>query len=209
MARVYILLTWFVISALLKLFPMYLNQHAIQSLLSNSFDNFTRFVKTLPDHRFTASPYGKWSAGQQLDHLIKSSKPVCSALSLPRLVLRYFGTARTPSMSYDSLVKNYQQVLAAGATATSAYQPSVVYLAQRAALLQLFEEQKTKLLQQLQSWTEQDLDKYRLPHPLLGKITVREMLYFTAYHNEHHLLRLQDQELKSHTWENQLQQLIF
>jgi hypothetical protein len=25
-----------------------------------------------------------------------------------------------------------------------------------------------------------------LPHPLLGKITIREMLYFTAYHVQHH-----------------------
>jgi hypothetical protein len=28
---------------------------------------------------------------------------------------------------------------------------------------------------------------YRLPHPLLGKLTVREMLFFTVYHNAHHL----------------------
>jgi hypothetical protein len=25
-----------------------------------------------------------------------------------------------------------------------------------------------------------------LPHPLLGKLTLREMLYFTAYHADHH-----------------------
>jgi hypothetical protein len=27
-----------------------------------------------------------------------------------------------------------------------------------------------------------------LPHPLLGKLTIREMLYFTVYHGEHHRL---------------------
>jgi hypothetical protein len=35
-------------------------------------------------------------------------------------------------------------------------------------------------------WREEDLDYYRLPHPLLGKLTVREMLFFTVYHNYHH-----------------------
>jgi hypothetical protein len=35
-------------------------------------------------------------------------------------------------------------------------------------------------------WREEDLDRYRLPHPLLGKLTVREMLLFTVYHNYHH-----------------------
>ena len=36
-------------------------------------------------------------------------------------------------------------------------------------------------------WRERDLDKYRLPHPVLGKISVREMLFFTHYHDLHHL----------------------
>jgi hypothetical protein len=26
-----------------------------------------------------------------------------------------------------------------------------------------------------------------MPHPLLGKITAREMIYFTVYHSEHHV----------------------
>jgi len=34
--------------------------------------------------------------------------------------------------------------------------------------------------------SETALDLYILPHPLLGKITLREMLYFTAYHVYHH-----------------------
>ena len=47
-----------------------------------------------------------------------------------------------------------------------------------------------------------DLDKYVLPHPLLGKVTLREMLYFTIHHNEHHLellkagLRKADQRIR-------------
>jgi len=33
----------------------------------------------------------------------------------------------------------------------------------------------------------QSLDKFMLPHPLLGKLAVREMLFFTMYHNLHHV----------------------
>jgi hypothetical protein len=36
-------------------------------------------------------------------------------------------------------------------------------------------------------WGEGSLDRCRLPHPLLGKLTVREMLFFTLYHNLHHV----------------------
>lgn len=48
------------------------------------------------------------------------------------------------------------------------------------------------------SWTEQDLDTVLLPHPLLGKLTVREMLYFTIYHAQHHQM-LVDRDLSGGT----------
>jgi hypothetical protein len=38
----------------------------------------------------------------------------------------------------------------------------------------------------LKKFSEDDLDSIRLPHPLLGKLTVREMLYFAVYHVGHH-----------------------
>ena len=43
-----------------------------------------------------------------------------------------------------------------------------------------------KLVHKLDKFTEDDLDKYVLPHPLLGKLTLREMLCFTIYHVRHH-----------------------
>ena len=34
---------------------------------------------------------------------------------------------------------------------------------------------------------EERLDQYLAPHPLLGKITLRELAYFTIHHSHHHL----------------------
>ena len=42
------------------------------------------------------------------------------------------------------------------------------------------------LCSRLERMDEKQLDAYLLPHPLLGKLTLREMLYFTIYHVEHH-----------------------
>jgi hypothetical protein len=36
-------------------------------------------------------------------------------------------------------------------------------------------------------WKEEEPDKYIVGHPLLGKITVRELGYFNIYHTLHHL----------------------
>ena len=50
-----------------------------------------------------------------------------------------------------------------------------------------------KLINALQTkWDDKQLDKYLAPHPLLGKITLRELSYFTIYHTEHHLLIIKE-----------------
>ncbi|WP_231962837.1 DinB family protein [Polaribacter sp. KT25b] len=40
--------------------------------------------------------------------------------------------------------------------------------------------------------SEKNLDTLVLPHPLMGKMTVREIIMWTAYHTEHHTKTLQN-----------------
>jgi hypothetical protein len=54
-------------------------------------------------------------------------------------------------------------------------------------LISKYHRLKEKLIRKVLSYREGKLDHYILPHPLLGKLTLREMLFFTIYHNEHHL----------------------
>ncbi len=42
------------------------------------------------------------------------------------------------------------------------------------------------LSKKIDKYSEVELDEYLLPHPLLGKLTVREMLFFTIHHVEQH-----------------------
>jgi hypothetical protein len=34
----------------------------------------------------------------------------------------------------------------------------------------------------LGNWSERTLDRTRMPHPILGRITAREMVFFMIYH---------------------------
>jgi hypothetical protein len=54
--------------------------------------------------------YGEaWSASDNVDHLIKSHKPIVLALKLPKLVLRaMFGTTDKASMPYEELCQTYR-----------------------------------------------------------------------------------------------------
>ena len=120
-------------------------------------------------------------------HLTKGIRAVLKALSMPRLVLRVlFGRPRRASVTYDELRTRYQGVLEAGGRA-GRFAPSAATQHDRAAILRHLAAANSALIAAAGKWQDADLDRHQLPHPLLGKITVREMLLFTIYHQHHHM----------------------
>jgi hypothetical protein len=148
--------------------------------------NFINSIQSLPKEQWQISYNGKWSAAQQLDHIIKSVSPVKLALSLPTFLLKLvFGKANRKSRSYDELVAKYHEKLKAGGRASGRFLPppkinSVESLSKK------LNEVTRSLTTKTDSFSEEQLDLLILPHPLLGKLTLREMLYFTIYHVQHH-----------------------
>lgn len=131
---------------------------------------------------------GKWSIAENVQHLVLSAKPLNLAFSLPKISFRIlFGKPYRKSYPYDEIVMRYKQLLKDGAVATGAYVPkSVPVKGDKRELVTRFKSTYATLSSKLQQFEEDELDQYFLPHPLLGKLTVREMMYFTAYHVAHH-----------------------
>lgn len=127
-----------------------------------------------------------WSAAENMEHLILSVNPLTFAFRLPKFCLLFFGKPNRPVLTYEELVKKYLAKLDAGARATSPFVPKIKYL-DKGRLVENFKATNKKFLKSLATWTEGDLDHYLLPHPLLGKLYAREMLYFTLYHTHHHM----------------------
>ncbi|HEU5292915.1 MAG TPA: DinB family protein [Cyclobacteriaceae bacterium] len=164
-----------------------MNKSETLQQLSSNHDRFMKLVNSLSDSDFMYSNNGKWTAGQQLEHIIKSVRPVNLALALPGFLLRIaFGKANRPSKTYEVLIEKYHAKLAAGGKSSAPFIPKTVGLHQRERLLKKLRESTTSLIDRANSFSEKKLDSFILPHPLLGKLTLREMLYFTSYHVEHH-----------------------
>jgi hypothetical protein len=160
----------------------------IVAALNKNITSFNQFILPMDKETFETTPGGKWSAGQNLDHLIRSIRPLQPAYGLPKFILRImFGKTNRPSRTYDEVVTKYKNKLAAGGRASGAFIPPAIPFDKKETLLKKYEEQKQKLISKIEKQTEKELDEYILPHPLLGKVTLREMLYFTIHHNEHHL----------------------
>ncbi len=154
-------------------------------------DEGDAFWSAFSDRDFLAPLGTAWSPADNVRHLIKSGRPVALALRLPRLVLRLlFGRARRPSRSFERLREDYRAKLAAGAGAgpfAPLRRPAPSDpRAWRAGLMARRARAWSDLVAQAGRWGEPDLEGYRLPHPLLGRLTVREMLMFTLYHEAHH-----------------------
>ena len=164
-----------------------MNKAQIVHELLEKYQAFTDYLEPMNQSDFLFAHPHKWSAGQQLDHLVKSTKPLLISIRLPKFVLKLvFGKANRASKTYEGLVEKYQLKLQEGGRATAAFIPPPIAFEQRLAL----SNQLNKIIQQLtkgiSSFTEKDLDTIILPHPLLGKITYREMMYFTICHVQHH-----------------------
>lgn len=163
----------------------------ILGMLAQVRSESIEFWQGIDADRFWSRLNVPWSPADNLNHLILSTQPVARALRIPRLVLRVlFGVSPSPSRSWNVLISTYLGSLSSGASAgryapKQSKQPNNVHEEQR-KIVSRFASAVLLLEKAVQSWSEENLDSYRLPHPVLGKVTVREMLMFTIYHYDHH-----------------------
>lgn len=154
-------------------------------------DGVAALFAEIPAEVFTAHPSpGAWSPAEHLGHLVLSVRPVAGALSVARpLLWLRFGMAVRRSRRYVEMRETYRAALAAGGKATGPYVPPPPVADPemlRRESLERWRRAGAALVERLRGWSEWSLDRTRLPHPLLGKLTVREMLLFTLYHDLHH-----------------------
>lgn len=167
---------------------MTMDKAAIITELQNKYFVFSDFVAGMSEDEFLFSLNGeKWSAGQQIDHLCRSVAPLNKGLSAPEFALKaMFGKSDRPSQSYDDLVARYQAELASGGTASGQFLPETIPFDRKDELVSTLKDLVAKLCSRIEKWDESKFDILVLPHPLIGKLTFREMFYFTIYHAEHH-----------------------
>ena len=167
-----------------------MNKPEIIQKLANNHKAFVDLMASLSREEFEHQNGEKWTPGQQLDHIRLSVKPLVKGLSMPSETLTaMFGEANRPSKSFDGVVSKYHSKLKEGARATTGFIPDPIAWAQKDELVEALQQLTSQLCSQVEGYSEKDLDRLIMPHPLLGKLTLREMFYFTFYHVQHHHIR--------------------
>lgn len=155
--------------------------------LVKSYTAFCNELNVFTDGEYNKALSGKWDASQHADHLNKSLLPLILALRLPSFLCKLlFGKPNRQSITYDDLKAKYLEKINAGSKAVKPFIPSKYSYESKLRLIKKIKKNTDLLTSLLKRYTESQLDEILLPHPILGKITLREMLYFTVYHAEHH-----------------------
>jgi DinB superfamily len=172
----------------------HLTREDLASALSASEADVAAFFRSLTPDELVLRVESAWTAAEQLAHLNTVVSAIARGFAAPRLLLRIrYGRSRTPSRSHTALRDHYRALLAQGGRAAGPFVPprrdleAVEIEAHRQGLLARWGRVNGRLQKAIAPWNEKNLDTTRLPHPLLGKITAREMIYFTVYHSEHHI----------------------
>ena len=164
-----------------------MNKTEIIAQLTSKHEAFIKLVIGLDNADFVKSKNGKWSAGQHLDHIIRAINPITIGLFFPLFLIKLFlGKANRPSKTYKELVQKYNDKLATGGVASGRFVPKIITIDKKDNLHKRILKVVDILILQINDCDENELDTIIFPHPLLGKITLREMMYFTIYHVEHH-----------------------
>lgn len=172
-----------------------MDNEAIADLIEAKHSALISWLEQQPEDSWIQGPEGKWTTGQHALHLLQSIKPLNNALSLPKFVLRYkFGKANRPVRDYGAIVKRYNERLedVKGKTFKGSQNMKVPTISEKEYILNRLQTENKKLQYKTRKISDKNLDNLILPHPLMGKMPVREIIMWTAHHVEHHTETLKE-----------------
>lgn len=171
------------------------SKHEIIAALHDSNQRAQAWFSAIPVQDYFTRQGEVWSASDNVDHMIKAVKPIAKALKLPKIALQsVFGKVERASKTYEEICQIYRGEIAKGAKASGRFLPeedvpNADLVAVKEQQLQQLAKAMEDLVSACEQWDETALDQYQLPHPVIGNLTVREMLFFTIHHNLRHASR--------------------
>ena len=161
----------------------------IEHILQNKHHELFEWLNKQSDDSWIQGPTNKWTVGQHVLHLLNALQLLNKVLGYPKFLLKYkFGKSNRPSRSYDAIVNRYQEKLALNQEKAQAFNERlrIPTSSERKKILLQLQLQNQKLQGRVHHWKNKELDRVLVPHPLMGRMTVREIIMWTAHHTDHH-----------------------
>ena len=157
------------------------------SQIAAKYEAFAAMIENLSKEAYEYQYEEKWTAGQQIAHIISSIKPLVKAFGMPpEAIAATFGKVERANRSYEEMLKEYQEKLAEGGRAPVQYLPMPTPYAACIEQLDAYRSLVKALNSRIAGFSESELETLQIPHPLLGSLSLKEMLYNAIYHVVHH-----------------------
>lgn len=167
-----------------------MDKQVIANLLDEKHQQLFDWIAIQDEENYwEKGPKDKWTTGQQIQHLVDSIKKLNHGLSFPAFILKAkFGTANRPLRTYEQVRDRYQEKLILNKDKAKAFNSGIKTPSEKKykQLLTTLAIQNKKLQYKTNKFKDSALDTLILPHPLMGKMPLREIIMWTAYHTEHH-----------------------
>lgn len=156
----------------------------ILTALESNAQMIVAFFSSIEDRVMFDGDPERWGPAHHLEHLRQTScaveRALCSRLS-PHSAARSRSYAEVRDAAASSLAATPRsRLLEMGRRVVIA--PD----ARAADLIHAFAVASAGVRDAASTWTEETLDRFAMSHPIMGVLTVREMLLFMVVHERHH-----------------------
>jgi len=158
-------------------------------LFDKNHRKIIEYVCALNDAQFIYSSNNKWTAGQQLNHIYLTLLPFPKLLPAKEYILQKYGKIDRPTWSFETVIQNYYKT---SRKAPEQFLPDVITPDQKNAIAKNIQGILVEIESLLEQYSEEELHTLIIPHPLLGRLTIREMFYLMSYHPLHHLRQVEE-----------------
>jgi hypothetical protein len=161
-------------------------QSEILAALAANARSIVEYFSSVPDRQFFGGDPEHWDPAHHLVHLTVSNLAVVRALNSGKLPPHALVQSRTYAEVRDAATASLgaapkEKLLDMGRTVTLT--PGLG----RTDIVDAFATSSAALRDAAAKWTEEAMDRSVIPHPLMGPLTVREMLLFFVVHERHHV----------------------
>jgi hypothetical protein len=164
-----------------------MTQTELVQALEARHNEVSEYFSSLPEANLLADTAPKWNPAQHLIHLTRSNSRIAQGLQARDALPNNDSGHSKP---YAIIHETYVAALSQAPSALLKKNGAAVQVEAASSpqqILEAYRQAGAGLRWAVQTWTEADLDAKAMPHPLLGLLSVREMLEFALYHDLHHL----------------------
>lgn len=167
-----------------------MTKHELIRTFIQNHEEAVAYITGLSDVQLHYAAEGKWSPQQQLQHISLTIAPFPKALISKEYLSQKFGSIDRPIWDYQTVLEHYFKT---SLKAPVQYVPEIELKPRpkEEVVQTLFHNLKAIGLL-LEEYSEEELDVLVLPHPLLGKLTLREMFCLMGYHPLHHIKQMKE-----------------